>query len=63
VREGVVGKQMSGRGELQRECWAIYGRGGLGAECTLSVTVGREGWHFWDDVVSECSARGGCVGG
>jgi hypothetical protein len=52
VREGVEGKQMSDRGELQRGCWALYGRGGLGVGCTSSVTVGREGRHFWDDVVS-----------
>jgi hypothetical protein len=39
VREGVEGKQMSGRGVLQRGC-------------TSMIMVGREGRRFWSGVVS-----------
>jgi hypothetical protein len=52
VRERVEGKQMSGRGVLQRRCGALFGQGGLGAVCTSTITVGRERWHSWSGVVS-----------
>jgi hypothetical protein len=51
VRGGVVAKQMSGRGELQRRCGVLFGRGGLGAGCTSTITVGQEGRRFWSGVV------------
>jgi hypothetical protein len=51
VRGGVVEKQMSGRGELQRGCGVLFGLGGLGAGCTSTIMVGREGQRFWSGVV------------
>jgi hypothetical protein len=52
VRGGGVEKQMRGRGEFQRGGGVLLGRGGLGAGCTSTITVGREGRHFWSGVVS-----------
>jgi hypothetical protein len=39
---GGVRGQMSNKGEFQRGRGVLYGRGGLGAGCTLMVTIGRE---------------------
>jgi hypothetical protein len=45
-------KQMHGKGEFQRESRVLLGRGGLGAGCTSTIMVGREGRRFWSGVVS-----------
>jgi hypothetical protein len=42
VRGGGVRGQMSSKGEFRRGRGILYGRGGLGAGCTLTVTIGRE---------------------
>jgi hypothetical protein len=42
VRGGGVRGQMRGRGGFQRDRGVLYGRGGLGAGCTSTVTIGRE---------------------